>query len=250
MPGMMGGGGMPPDLNGMIEMMENPMVRQMMDQMMSNPQFVQQMMDSNPMMRQMREQNPQAAAMLSNPEAMRAMMDPTNLRAMMQLQQSMQQLGQSVPGFPGMPPPGGAGGFSAAGSGSQQGGLDFSSLLGSMQGTSLSSPGGTGTSMGSAQARPPEERFRIQLQSLRDMGFDDDAANIRALEQNHGNVNRAIDYLLTQPVSAPSPVAAPAAAAPEPAAAPAVAAAAPSSEVDDTTNAEHPEKNEDDKKNE
>lgn len=227
--------GMPSDMNGMVEMLENPMMRQMMDQMMSNPQMMQQMMNSNPQLRQMMEQNPQAAAMFSNPETMRAMMDPANLRAMMQLQQSMQQLGQSVPGFPSMPPAGAAGG--------QQAGLDFSTLLGSMQGTSLSSPGGAG--MGGGQARSPEERFRVQLQSLRDMGFDDDAANIRALEQNHGNVNRAIDYLLTQPVSAPAP--APAAAAAEPAPAP---AAAPSSEADDTATAEHPEKNDDDKKNE
>jgi hypothetical protein len=45
------------------------------------------------------------------------------------------------------------------------------------------------------------------------MGFDDELASIRALEMHHGNVNRAIDYLLMNP----APVPAPASSAPAPA---------------------------------
>jgi hypothetical protein len=76
MPNMGGGGGSnpwanPPDtqqLEATLQMMENPMMQQMMQQFMSDPEALRQMMESNPMMRQLRETNPQAAAMMSNPE--------------------------------------------------------------------------------------------------------------------------------------------------------------------------------------
>lgn len=164
-----------------IQMLENPLVQQMMDQMMQNPAMLQQMMDSNPMMRQLRETNPQMAEMMSNPETIRSMMNPSNLRNMVSLQNSMQHLAENVPGFPG-----------AAG-GTRSSGLDFSSLLTQMQSTNI---GGSSTPQ---QQIPPEQRYRIQLQSLNDMGFDDNVSNIAALVRTHGNVNQSIDILLSSP---------------------------------------------------
>ncbi|KAL7470242.1 hypothetical protein ACHAXS_010479 [Conticribra weissflogii] len=213
------------NLEATIQMLENPMMNQMMQQFMSNPEMVRQMMEANPMMRQLRETNPQMAAMLSNPEMMRSMMDPNNLRAMLQMQRSMQQLSGS---FPGMIPPT-TPGSSGAGTASTApaGGLDFSSLLGG-SGTAASSssnpassgpgtfnpffpfampPPGVGRSASStpgsgnpSSSHPaPGQRFRVQLQSLQDMGFTDRAANIRALTTGHGNLNRAIEILLENP---------------------------------------------------
>jgi len=43
----------------------------------------------------------------------------------------------------------------------------------------------------------PEERYRVQLQQLSDMGFTDTQANIRALTQTGGNVQLAIERLLS-----------------------------------------------------
>jgi len=74
---MFGGGGANPwsndassthQLEATIQMLENPLMRQMMDQMMSNPEAVRGLMESNPMMRGLRDSNPQVAAMLENPE--------------------------------------------------------------------------------------------------------------------------------------------------------------------------------------
>jgi len=45
-------------------------------------------------------------------------------------------------------------------------------------------------------AQPPEERFRVQLEKLRDMGFTDQASNIVALQATSGNLDAAIDRLL------------------------------------------------------
>jgi len=213
------------NLEATIQMLENPMMNQMMRQFMSNPEMMRQMMEANPMMRQLRETNPQMAAMLSNPEMMRSMMDPNNLRAMLQMQRSMQQLSGS---FPGIIPPTTAGtSDTGTSSTTPAGGLDFSTLLGGSgtTGSSTSNPAspgpgtfnsffpfmmpppGTGRSASStpgsgnpSSSQPaPGQRFRVQLQSLQDMGFTDRAANIRALTAGHGNLNRAIEILLENP---------------------------------------------------
>jgi len=42
----------------------------------------------------------------------------------------------------------------------------------------------------------PEQRYSIQLQQLQDMGFNNRALNIRALQQTGGNVEAAVERLL------------------------------------------------------
>jgi len=199
--------GNPMNLEQTISMLENPFVSQMMDQMMSDPAAMSSMFESNPMLRQMRESNPQVASMLNNPEMMRSMMNPDNLRAMSQMQSQMQQMGVNIPGMPpmpntpgmgmgmgmGMPPP------SAGGNNSPNPGMDFSTLLNQFQAASVSSTSAPHMQSQQRQQLPPEQRFHMQLQSLNDMGFDDNQINIRALTQTHGNVNRAVDVLLTGP---------------------------------------------------
>mmetsp|Transcript_5235 Transcript_5235/g.9973 ORF Transcript_5235/g.9973 Transcript_5235/m.9973 type:complete len:589 (-) Transcript_5235:76-1842(-) len=184
-----------------LQMLENPMVNQMMNNLMSDPATMQLMMQSNPMLRQLSETNPQIAQMMSNPEFMRTMLDPNNLRSMLQIQNSMQNLGLGLgPGeFPGSGIPGGV---PPPNAGSPSPGLDFSTLLNPLQSTSPSSFGRRNAPPPPPSSFiPPEQRYRIQLQSLNDMGFDDNVANIAVLEQTHGNVNRAIDLLLTSPPS-------------------------------------------------
>jgi len=144
------------------------------------------------------------------------MMDPTNVRAMIQMQQAMEQLNGSMSGIGGIPTLGGGGGGAAP----PAGGLDFSNLLGSSsnsgsnRGASGAAPmanpfmfpfmppvaGGGQHSVGGNASQPaPGQRFRQQLNSLHDMGFTDRSANIRALTSSHGNVNRAIEILLESP---------------------------------------------------
>jgi ubiquilin len=201
MPGGMGGMGMPPGMNDpsqIAAMMQNPMVQQML----RDPQMVQQMARMDPNLGRMLEANPQMLQMLSDPETLRRMSDPANIQAMMQMQQAMQTLqgsGMLPPGgLGGMP--GGAGGWGAGGnpflprqpappaSGSSTiGGLDFSALLGGAGGMPAAPP---------APTRSPEVQYEMQLQQLEGMGFTDRAANIRALIATNGNVNAAIERLL------------------------------------------------------
>lgn len=179
-----------------IQMLENPFVQQMMEQMMQNPALMQQMIDGNPVIRHLSETNPQVAAIMSNPEMMRMMMNPNNIRSMLSLQNSMQQMAQQVPGFQA------AGGLgSPLPATASDGRMDFSSVLNQMQYGHPRSPYASQQQMSSQQPIPPEQRYRIQLQSLNDMGFNDNVTNIAALVRTHGNVNQSIDILLSSPPS-------------------------------------------------
>ena len=71
--GMPGMGGMPTP-ETMQQMMESPMVQQMMSSLMDNPEVMQQMMSSNPAMAAVLDANPQLREAMSDPETMRQMM--------------------------------------------------------------------------------------------------------------------------------------------------------------------------------
>lgn len=249
-----GGGMQPPNMEQMMQLLDNPVMMNMMQQMVEqNPDMIRTALEAqNPMLRTMFQNNPEQGN-----QFVRQMMNPQTLRSMIQLQQS---LGGSMPGggsFPPIPtPPANA-----------PGGLDFSSILQGGTGTSSSPNPSTNPGAGVAppmdfsalfrqmqqgsipfgfppstqqhQQQLPADRYRMQLQSLRDMGFDDEQACLAALQQNHGNLNRAVDQLLMAPptVSVP-PAPAPSAQPPAP------ATSQPPPPADDA-----PPKGSDDKKN-
>jgi ubiquilin len=164
----------PQQRQAVLQMMENPAVQGMMQQaIQQNPEmFRQALLAQNPMMEQMFRDNP---AMLD--QILQQMMNPQTLRAMFQMQDQLQGLNLGQSGYP-----------------AEQ--LNFSNLLGGMAPV--------------AEQPSPAERYAVQLRSLYDMGFDDEQRNLQALEQVHGNLNRAVDYLLTMPVpSVPTSASAP-----------------------------------------
>jgi ubiquilin len=185
---------LPPDqLNAMMSMLDNPMMQQLMQQAIdSNPEMFRQIIEQqNPMMRPLFESNPAAAQQM-----VRQMMNPESLRHMLQLQQ---QLGGAMP-TPGFP-------RTAAAPPAMP--LDFSNLLQQMQGTGLSA-GAAAPAVHPTVPTNPADRYRTQLRSLYDMGFDDEPRNVQALTVSHGNVNRAVDWLLSSPPSYNRPATAPA----------------------------------------
>ena len=106
---------------------------------------------------------------LANPAFLAQMFDPATMAAMAQLESSLQgfSAGQTPANLSGLNPTSPAANFTAS----------FTPFL-------------------SAVNDNPEIRYRAQLQALRNMGFTDTAACIRALQQSGGNVNRAVDLLL------------------------------------------------------
>lgn len=120
------------------------------------------------------------------------------------MQQSMEQLqrsglippaafpGLAAPSFP-FPPSASAGavpGGPAAGpSASPIAGLDFSALLAAAGNQAPAAP-----PLGGGD---PAVRFASQLRQLAEMGFADQPANLRALAASGGNVNAAVERLLS-----------------------------------------------------
>ena len=180
-----------------LALMDNPQIHDMMNNMLSNPQMMQQIWDMNPQLRALRDSNPGVGQMMSNPEFMRTMMDPNVLRAMMNLQQALDHSGARLPGGSGF---GGAGMGGLTGAGGVPGGLDFSSLLQQTQNMGISSSGRPHVST-------TAQRYDHLVTQLVEMGFDDRDANLRALQASGGNINRAVDWLLENPSppSQPSP---------------------------------------------
>merc|ERR1719271_51059 len=86
----------------MAQMLENPVMQQMMDNMLSNPEMLNAMMDMNPQLRELIERNPEIRSVFSDTRMMRehlqAMMDP-QMRAMMMrnVDRAMSNL-ETVPG--------------------------------------------------------------------------------------------------------------------------------------------------------
>jgi ubiquilin len=69
-------------------------------------------------------------------------------------------------------------------------GLDFSAILGA---SATPNP----SSFVPPAATTPAARYASQLRQLADMGFHDEAANLRALTATNGNVNNAVERLLS-----------------------------------------------------
>ncbi|KAI0494025.1 hypothetical protein KFK09_024156 [Dendrobium nobile] len=173
----LGAGGMP-DPSVLSQVLQNPAMAQMMQSMLSNPQYVSQILNMNPQLRSMMESNTQLREMLQNPEFLRQLASPETLQQVLSLQQSLftligrQQLNQ--------------------GQNQSNGATGMEHLMQMFGGL------GAGVNHGvpSNPDVPPEELYATQLSQLQEMGFFDTQENIRALIATAGNVHAAVERLL------------------------------------------------------
>ncbi|KAF1783890.1 Ubiquitin-related domain [Phytophthora cactorum] len=201
MGGMGGMGGLGSNPEMMAQMMQSPLFQAALDQVSSNPeQFISQMETMNPQMAAMMDANPQMRQMMSNPEFLRQAMNPQNMQAMMQMQNAMNQLRGSglMPGLEGMNLGAGTGAASTAGTAGTTGAANPAAanpfaMFGGFPGAGF----GAAASTPAAPAGNPEEIYASQLTQLNDMGFSNRDQNIRALQATFGNVQAAVDRLLS-----------------------------------------------------
>ncbi|KAL8536287.1 hypothetical protein ACS0TY_011779 [Phlomoides rotata] len=74
------------------QFLQNPAVTQMMQSLLSNPQYMDQILNLNPQLRSMLDMNPQLRDMMQNPEILRQLSSPETMQQMMALQQQLSQL--------------------------------------------------------------------------------------------------------------------------------------------------------------
>lgn len=168
------------------QMLQNPAILQMMQGLLSNPQYINQIMNMQPHLRSMLNANPQFREMMQNPDFLRQLTSPEILQQMLPMQ-PVQQLGQQTPAAQ---TPAGNG---AAGAGARP--FDMNSLLGLFGALG----GGVPTTIPEVNTVPLEQLYAAQLSQLQDMGFIDAEANIQALRATGGNVHAAVERLLGNP---------------------------------------------------
>jgi ubiquilin len=208
-PGMGGMGGMPSPAQQAAsrQMLQNPAMRQMMSQMLSDPNTIQQLSSSNPELGRMLE-NPMMRNMLSDPNFLESMANMPALGGMGGMPGGMGGMpGGMNPLMQGFPPPM----FpppqqqSNASPNGTIPAFDFSSVLSGLNAATVA-PAPTNTSSSNTTPvsstpipqplPPPSERFAAQNAQLQSMGFTDSTANINALTQTNGNINAAVERLL------------------------------------------------------
>ncbi|XP_051144913.1 ubiquitin domain-containing protein DSK2b-like [Andrographis paniculata] len=169
-----------PDSSSFSQLLQNPAVGQMMQSLLSNPQYLDQILGLNPQLRSMFDMNPQLREMMQNPEVLRELASPNTMQQMMALQQQLSQLTRQQPNLPG------------AETGQPRGtdnNLNMDLLMNMF--------GGLGAgSVPSTPDVPPEQLYATQLTQLQEMGFYDTQENIRALRATSGNVHAAVERLL------------------------------------------------------
>ncbi|GMP32141.1 hypothetical protein CsSME_00006038 [Camellia sinensis var. sinensis] len=191
--GGLGGLGLPEmfgstqDTASLSQFMQNPAVSQMMQSLLSNPQYMNQILGLNSQQSNMLGSNSQLREMMQNPEFIRQLTSPETMQQLMTLQQTLlSQLGRQ----PSTQEAGQTGGGTA-------GTLDNMGLE-----MLMNMFGGLGIGSPAVPVRsdvPPEELYATQLSQLQEMGFFDTRENIQALIATAGNVHAAVERLLQNP---------------------------------------------------
>ncbi|GLT63211.1 hypothetical protein SLA2020_357900 [Shorea laevis] len=172
-----------PDAAQLAQLLQNPAISQLMQSILSNPQYMNQMLNLYPQLRGMVDLNPQMREMMQNPELLRQLFSPETMQQMLALQQSfLSQLNRQQSTQ------------DSAQTGATTGipnnaGLEMlMNMFGGLGAGSLSVPNQPNV--------PPEELYATQLSQLQEMGFPDTQENIRALRATGGNVHAAVERLL------------------------------------------------------
>ncbi|PIN17228.1 Ubiquitin-like protein [Handroanthus impetiginosus] len=182
--GMMGS---MPDITSFNQLMQNPAISQMMRNLLSNPQYMNQILGLNPQLQSMFDSNPQLRDTMQNPELIRRLTSPEMMQQLLNFYQALSsQLGRQTSQEPRQH----AGG--TAGTADNMG-LDM--LMNLFGGLGF----GGGIPTPNRSQVPPEELYATQLSQLREMGFYDTQENIRALIATAGNVHAAVERLLQNP---------------------------------------------------
>ncbi|XP_076882065.1 ubiquitin domain-containing protein DSK2a-like isoform X1 [Bidens hawaiensis] len=180
-------GGMTPDPNSMSQLMQNPAISQMMQSLLSNPQYMNQILGLNPQMRSMLDANPQLREMMQNPDFIRQLTSPETMQQMMTLQQSLfSGLGQQPTRDAGQ-----NGGGTAGAPNNPNPNMNMEMLM-----NMFGNLGAGGFTAPTNSNVPPEELYATQLAQLQEMGFFDTRENLQALAATRGNVHAAVERLL------------------------------------------------------
>ncbi|CAG9533754.1 unnamed protein product [Cercopithifilaria johnstoni] len=205
------------DSNAYSRLLNSETFTNAMNMIRQNPSLLSQMLASGPavsssMEQYIRNAMPHFRNTMQNPEMLRAISNPRVLEAFHQIHTGMDTLRREAPQ---LLPPGFFPTAPAATTMTPSTTTSDSTTIGTAPGTgttTTTAPSAptteqammmlnlirqmTGATLGGS-TQPPEERYRSQLEQLTSMGFSNQEANIQALLATFGDVNAAIDRLLS-----------------------------------------------------
>jgi len=211
----------------MQNLLNAPYTRSMMENMAQDPEMASRLMSSSPLLannpqlqEQVRQMMPQFLQQMQNPDVMNMLGNPEAINAIMQIQQGMEQLRSAAPGLMGsfgVPPAPGSGNTATTDSSSTNTSTanttNTSGNTGNVTGpTPLLAPGTgpnahlfndfmsrmlNGLTNNTDSTQPPEVRYQAQLEQLASMGFANREANLQALIATFGDINAAVERLLS-----------------------------------------------------
>ncbi|CAL5400587.1 unnamed protein product [Camellia sinensis] len=205
--GGLGGLGLPEmfgstqDTASLSQFMQNPAVSQMMQSLLSNPQYMNQILGLNSQQSNMLGSNSQLREMMQNPEFIRQLTSPETMQSTHDFTANSFVSAWSATINPGSM-------SNRWGNRELQKSLDdcWCGTLDNMGLEMLMNMfGGLGIGSPAVPVRsdvPPEELYATQLSQLQEMGFFDTRENIQALIATAGNVHAAVERLLGNPVLA------------------------------------------------
>ncbi|XP_034195843.1 ubiquilin isoform X2 [Osmia lignaria lignaria] len=199
----------------MRNMLNAPYTRSMLEAMAADPNMASRMISTNPFFRanpqmqeQLRTMMPAFIQQMQNPQIQNVVTNPDALAAIMQVQQGIEQLrtiapefvenmGLSMPAATTTTTPPNASATNTSTPTTQSTDTNqqdaFSQFMARMVSAMALNQGVDGQSA----ALPPEERYRVQLEQLTAMGFVNRDANLQALIATFGDINAAIERLLS-----------------------------------------------------
>ncbi|XP_014484053.1 PREDICTED: ubiquilin-1 isoform X1 [Dinoponera quadriceps] len=199
----------------MRNMLNAPYTRSMLEAMAADPAMANRVIAASPFLRgnpqmqeQMRAMMPAFIQQMQNPQIQSVVTNPDALAAIMQIQQGMEQLRTVAPdlvenmGLTVPPPvattPNTAGSTSPSVPTSQPSDTNQQDAFSQFMARMVSAMAlNQGVEVDGQPVPPPEERYRAQLEQLTAMGFLNRDANLQALIATFGDINAAVERLLS-----------------------------------------------------
>lgn len=204
-------------------MMSAPYTQMVMEAMAADPEVANTLLSQNPLIgnntvlrSQLRNMMPQLIQQMRDPNVQNLMTSPQALEAIMQIQQGMENLRNTAPGFihtfaptSAVPPTATAASTGASSSETS------STTLPPPPPVTITTTSSTNTQPRDAfseffarmvsgmatqndSSLPPEQRYQPQLEQLAAMGFANREINLQALISTFGDVNAAVEKLLSR----------------------------------------------------
>lgn len=171
------------------QIMQRPEIAGQFNEMLGDPNVINAMLD-NPQIKPLLDANPFLRQQMSNPEFLRNIFNPESLRMMRQLQENgpnlmgnpLENSGNNMGGMGGMNP--------------YMNPLMFNPYMNPMMGNFNYPGGGFGGMNNNMTNEQLKEKYKNEIQQLKEMGFDNEENNLKALIKSNGNVEAAVGRLI------------------------------------------------------